>query len=466
MKPPQLITPSRHRMVLRVAAIADHRGERPGPWRLRVAWADAAVPADPGGPALASRIEIEAIDRDVDDRASGGGVVEPGSGPPGVPVYDHRDAVLVPPFVNAHAHLDLTGLGPRPYDHASGFAPWLRMIRDERPATEAVIASAVDRGVRLSRAGGVVAVGDIAGAPAGRPSTVACRAAGGAGLLGVSFIEFFAIGAGFAPGIAALHATRDALAAVSSTASMRAGLQPHAPYSVSAAGYEEAVRLAAAFAPPLPLATHLAETIDERAFVAAGTGPKREFLAGLGLWTSAADAGVGQGRTPIEHIAPSLAAAPGRWIVAHVNDADDAGIALLARFGVSVAYCPRASAYFRAGDDLGPHRYRDMLARGVNVCLGTDSIVNLDTPERITPLDDARLLVQRDGLAPALALAMAGVHGAGALNLDTSLFRIEPRVPVAGLVLLASGNREGPGALARAMHGREAPKPLVLLAGA
>ncbi|MFN7022304.1 MAG: hypothetical protein ACK4WH_13380, partial [Phycisphaerales bacterium] len=84
-----------------------------------------------------------------------------------------------------------------------------------------------------------------------------------------------------------------------------------------------------------------------------------------------------------------------------MNDCDDEDLAVLARTGTSVAYCPRASDYFRAAEHFGPHRYRDMLAAGVTVALGTDSALCLG-PEadpvragdaaRISVLDEVRHL--------------------------------------------------------------------------
>ena len=116
-----------------------------------------------------------------------------------------------------------------------------------------------------------------------------------------------------------------------------------------------------------------------------------------------------------------------------MNDADDAGIETLARTGASVVYCPRASAYFGAASHFGPHRFLDMLASGVPVCLGTDSIVNLDTPTRISPLDDARLLARTTDADARTLLAMMTTHGATALGLSPDRFVFREGTPIAGI---------------------------------
>lgn len=388
--------------------------------------------------------------------------------------FDLPATVLLPPFVNAHTHLDLTGLGPRPHDPEAGFAPWADIIRRERPPDSGGIRDAVRAGARLSLASGVVAVGDIGGAPAGRPTLTAAEALADSPVSGVSFVEFFAIGTAEQRSLAAIEAFLESeevsvwLQAGGSKGGVRLGLQPHAPYSVTPAGYRHAATLAARLG--LPLSTHLAETIEERRFIGAGDGPNRAFLEQLGLWEDRLLDEFGRGLTPVEHLAPVLDR-PG-WVLAHVNDATDEDIGRLAAAGASVAYCPRASAYFGNPRALGPHRYRDMLDAGVNVALGTDSVVNLpagsDDPHTggFGPLAEARYLFERDGGPASTLLAMATTHGARALGLDERAFVFEPGQALAGVVgmtLDAGKQAADPGEIPGLVLQSEAPGRLLLI---
>lgn len=132
------------------------------------------------------------------------------------------------------------------------------------------------------------------------------------------------------------------------------------------------------------------------------------------------------------------------FLVAHVNDADDAAIRTLAHTRASVVYCPRASAYFAADRRFGPHRYRDMLTAGVRVALGTDSVVNLDTPDRISILDEMRLLHRRDATDARTLLTMATVNGAAALGLNPGWFRLRTAPQrLAGLISIQIGGGTG-----------------------
>jgi len=349
------------------------------------------------------------------------------------------DVVLLPGLVNAHAHLDLTHLGPLEHAAEEGFVAWVERIRAGRAHEPEAIAASVRRGIDLCLRAGTVLVGDIAGAPRGGPSLVPWETLAASPLGGVSFLEFFAIGNRVRPALERLGEVVTQAGARPPTPGARLGLEPHAPNTVALSAYRRAVQIASDFG--LPLCTHLAETIEEREFVARGAGPQREMLERLGIWSDAVLDEVGHGRTPIEHLAPVLAEAP--FLVAHANDLGpdaERSLATLASCAVSVAYCPRASAYFGAPSRFGPHRYAAMLAAGVNVCLGTDSVVNLprgvDLPNGpgMSVLDEARLLYRSDGADPATLLAMATVNGARALGCDTSGFRLHSGASPLGLV--------------------------------
>ena len=98
--------------------------------------------------------------------------------------------VLLPAFVNAHTHLDLTHIGPRGYDPRDGFESWLKMILAERRHDAEGIRASVLHGVERCMAGGVTAVGDIAGVGRTEP----LEELRSSPLAGASFIEFFGLG--------------------------------------------------------------------------------------------------------------------------------------------------------------------------------------------------------------------------------------------------------------------------------
>lgn len=351
-----------------------------------------------------------------------------------IPQLTLHDQLLLPALCNAHTHLDLTHIGPQPHVPGDGFVRWVDMIRANRAVEDAQIGECVRLGVERSLAGGVIAVGDIAGAPAGRLSEAPIRTLARSPLMGVSYLEFFGIGTSAATTIRRIDMfLRDrfpGLEAALQDSGVRLGLQPHATNTIDLSVYTWVATAAAQLG--LPLSTHLAETPEERQFVEHGTGPQREMLERFGVWEDSILHMLGKGKHPIEHLRPALQIAP--MLVAHVNDATDEGIETLAETHTSVAYCPRASRYFHAATHFGPHRYLDMLDAGINVCLGTDSIVNLDTPHRMSTLDEMRLLWHENRPDPKQLLAMGTINGAKAMGLDPDRFRLNTGATPAGVI--------------------------------
>lgn len=336
-------------------------------------------------------------------------------------VISKTDCLVLPAMVNAHTHLELTDIGPQPYDPGGGFVGWVKGVRATEPGAEAELIESAKRGAAMCIEAGIQAVGDIT-----RSAGVA-RAVSDSGLWGFSYRELFGLGAPFdKEARASIDQFKEwDLEDVSRKIPFRLGLQPHAPYSAGDAVFKmSASRVNRC-------CTHLAETPEEAEFVGKLTGPIREYLESLSRWDDSFAGRYGQGLSPVKWMQPYLEAskvpnaAYGNWLVAHCNYVDDDDIRLLADTRTSVAYCPLASEYF---GHTG-HRYRDMLDAGVNVCLGTDSIVGTDPddPQPLGLLSTMRRLYQRDGTDPQTLLAMATTHGALALLWEPLIVSLQPK---------------------------------------
>ena len=342
-----------------------------------------------------------------------------GVGPVEGPDLDLGDVLLTPALVNAHVHLDLTDVGPIPLD--GGFDRWLAEVRERRPHDEAAVAAAVANGVEASLAGGVVAVGDIAGAM----GWTAARSLAASDLAGISFVEVFGIGGREAAGLDAVADLEARIAGLGSIRpDFRIGLSPHAPYSCGRAVYEAAARSG------LAVATHLCESPEELEFVRRGRGAFVDMLRAIGALGPDGDVleaiGVpASGLHPIELVEDTTPSRP--WVLAHLNypaepEEDSATLAarldLLRCLDATVVYCPRAYRFLghpRPGRD--PHPWRRLAEAGVNVALGTDGAPCLDSAARLSTFDEIRLLLAEGGSLPD-GLAMATTHGARALGLD------------------------------------------------
>jgi cytosine/adenosine deaminase-related metal-dependent hydrolase len=206
---------------------------------------------------------------------------------------------------------------------------------------------------------------------------------------------------------AALHAP--------TTENWRIGISPHAPYSIELEGYQRCLDAAKEY--DLALTTHLAETPDETEFLAHHTGPLREIWNAIGGWDEQVPKFEG-GPIRFAHSIGLLDYPKGS--LAHVNYCDDDELVILTRGKASVIYCPRTHQYF----EHPPHRWREMLARGINVAIGTDSCAS---SPNLNLVDDLRLLHEIAPEVPVQTLwEMATIRAARAIAMDDLVGSITP----------------------------------------
>ncbi len=364
----------------------------------------------------------------------------------GIPHSLCPDAVIMPGLVNAHAHLDLTSIGP--VDADEGFSKWLDQIRIRRPKDSADITSAVEAGVKASLAGGSVGIGDISGSQSWVPFEALSRSS----LLGTSWIEVFGIANREQSGIEAVEAVI-AKAKATPGGRIRPGISPHAPTSCGLEVYRRAANSG------LPVATHLAESIEELDFTRCARGPMKDLLVDLDIWGDGIPA---YGDHPIDLFSDIFSC--GSWTLAHINypslasESDEERkrrIAIISKWNAVVAYCPRASAFFgHPHNHESPHPWREFLAAGIPLALGTDGMPCLDTPHQLSILDEMRWLAKNDGAHWRELLPMATVNGGASVGISPELLDLRPG-PVAGLICVQG---EGDDPVSDALSRDESPR--------
>jgi len=315
------------------------------------------------------------------------------------PAVDFGDAVICPAFVNAHTHLELTDLAER-LPPSPDFTEWLRRMlaaRTTAPLTRERAYQCARMGIDQSLAAGVATVGDISRASKGTRAALAESA-----MRGVSFGEVIAIGTRRDMLAESLDAATDDHYA---SDKLTVGISPHAPYTVE----PDAMRACADRARELnvPLCIHLAETAGEAAFVRCRSGEFAEHLRVVGVWDEHIPV---SGCGPVELVAKNGILGP-CTVIAHGNYVTDEDLEIIAASRASVAYCPRTHRAF--GHE--PHRFRDMRAHGINVCVGTDSLASNPS---LSVLEELRYLRRAHAdVSPATLMAMGTLHGARALGL-------------------------------------------------
>lgn len=324
-------------------------------------------------------------------------------------VEDLGDRLLLPGLVNPHTHLELSTCVSGT-SHEGTFADWIlalpkRLRRHELPPEE-IFPGATRVGIEQCLRFGVTTVGDIS-----QQSHLTRPILAASPLRCVSYGEVLGLGR-LRPRFDELLPR--ALDTTHRSDRVYAGITPHAPYTVDLPGYRQCLALARQH--KLPLATHLAESPHEEAFLTDHGGMFRELWDTLGLWCDPVETYPG----PPLAFAQAVGFLDYPSLLAHVNYCTDGEIALLAAGRASVVYCPRTHAYF----GHPPHRFRDMLRAGINVAVGSDSCAS--SPD-LNLLDDLRLVHRLyPALSPEQLFSLVTTNAARALQLHEAVGSLAP----------------------------------------
>jgi 5-methylthioadenosine/S-adenosylhomocysteine deaminase len=310
-------------------------------------------------------------------------------------------AVIMPGFVNAHAHLEYSGYTG--FGDGSDFGRWiaLHLERKLRLDFEDVVALA-RFGAAQCLASGITTVVDAS------YSAASPRACSEIGLKAIVGLEVF----GDDPEAALAHFEElKEIAAPALSEQVRLGVSPHAPYTVSSEVYAAVRELG------LPVVTHLSESVSERAWLTRGEGP----LVALG-----AELLPPIGETGIRALARAGAIGP-ETIAAHCVDVDPEEIELLASLDVAVAHCQRSNAFLGCG--IAP--LTDLLGAGVRVGIGTDSPASAPSFDMF---EELRFVVacararerKAEALTAAQALELATIGAARALGIEAETGSLLP----------------------------------------
>jgi len=334
-----------------------------------------------------------------------GRITRVGAGAPPAGASDLGDVVLLPGLVNAHTHLELAwmeGLVP-PAPSMDAWIQSLMTVRRRGPEggqPEAV--AAMKRAAAAMRDTGTVLVGDISNTLASPQVLI------DAGLEGVVFHEIL----GFNDQDPA-RSVREAWERVAALPTpLRYSVVAHAPYSVSPALFREIARRSDAG----QLAIHLGESVEEVEFLRSGTGPIRQVLETLGLWTGewpipACD--------PVQFIA-DLGYLRDRVLIVHAVHLTDGALERVRQAGGVIVTCPRSNLWVGGGAPRLPHFY----ASGAPVAVGTDSLASTATLNIFDELAEMRRLAPE--LTAETLLESATRRGAAALGFERDFGTLSP----------------------------------------
>jgi cytosine/adenosine deaminase-related metal-dependent hydrolase len=191
------------------------------------------------------------------------------------------------------------------------------------------------------------------------------------------------------------------------------GLSPHSPYTASTSMYELALKCARMH--NMLVTTHVGESREEYEMFASNRGALHDFLAMLGR--PMADCGA---TSPLRHLISNRLIGED-CILVHLNELDSRDLELLANSrwrSLHVVHCPKSHRFLH-------HRRFPMealLERGLNVCLGTDSLASNDSLNLFSEMRAARKNYPK--LAAQNLLEMVTVRPARALKMERDLGKI------------------------------------------
>jgi aminodeoxyfutalosine deaminase len=324
--------------------------------------------------------------------------------PAGTRRRDHGSSAMMPGLVNAHTHLELSGLRGQIVLPQEGFAQWLEIILSLRPAMDL---NRLQRGLSAGQQqlidSGCCFCGDI--------TNGACMESNHFPLPRQVFLEVLgfdrkSLGEAIGPDF---DRTLDIPAAA-----FPPSLAAHACYSTSGTVIREAKEWCRAKG--LRFSIHVAEHLEEIEFLASGTGFCRKVLEDLGRWVPHWTA---PGTTPLGYL-DQLQVLDSQTLLVHAVHLTEEDWEVVRKYHCPVCFCPRSNRDLNVGrPDIAK-----ALGHGLVTALGTDSLAsNRD----LNLFAEAAYVLDHYSQVPAEAVfVMATLGGARALGQEKRFGSIEP----------------------------------------
>lgn len=343
------------------------------------------------------------------------------------PGDSYAPGVVVPAFVNAHCHLELSHLKGKIPEREGGMTGFIRQVLAQRfQASESQHLEAMKEADRLMfQEEGIVAVGDI--------SNFSCSS-------GVkkeseiyyhTFVELLGLEEAKAEeivtkGIALQNEFRG-------TKNRSSSLSPHAPYSMSDELYKEIFRV---IHPDDPLTIHMQESEDELKFCKDKSGPLADLFNRAGLDTEDFYA-FGDVR-PLKHVLP-LFPRGNRLQLVHNTYTTEEEIKAAEKRRSRLSWCICLSAnLFITGmlPDVAA-----LCRNDVHVTIGTDSLAS---NTKLSMLNELKLISKKFPEIPfPLLVRWATLNGAEFLGIENRFGRIKTGMSP-GFLLLENVNPDQP----------------------
>lgn len=278
---------------------------------------------------------------------------------------------LVPGFINAHCHLELSHLRGK-ITEGTGLPDFLKAVSQQRTASDEIVLAAMQTADQEMWSEGIVAVGDISN------RAISLDVKKSSPLTYHTFVEVYDLH----PDVAAERfAAAVKVQSVFSENNLSASIVPHAPYTVS----EKLMSMIGHHAHKLTdvLTIHHAETSSEKEMFMHGTGNLADFLSGTGRFQDWSPKGISSLSYTLQQLPDDL-----KLLLVHNTFSSTADFDRAAKAGNKLGWClcPNANLYIEKV--LPP--LKAMQEYGLNIMLGTDS---LSSNHRLSMLEEMKALM-------------------------------------------------------------------------
>jgi cytosine/adenosine deaminase-related metal-dependent hydrolase len=314
---------------------------------------------------------------------------------------------IIPGFVNAHSHIELTIL--RGYLDHLPFTDWIPRLTDAKYNVLSgadMLVSARLGAIEMLRAG-VTCLGEV------MDLGMAWDVMREFGLQGIAYQEVFGPAEGQAEDAMTSIAKKIESYRRDETETQRIGVSPHAPYTVSTKLYRAVNDFARR--EDLRVTTHIGESAEEGMFVRRGAGVFAERWRERGIPVDP------PGCTPVKYLS-GLGLLRPETLLIHAIDLEDADLQLLRDSRPALVHCPKSNAKLAHSVALIP----EIRQTGVPIGLGTDSVasnnvVDMFEEMRAAVFQQRSRTRQFNALDAHTVFRMATLGGAECLGLANEL---------------------------------------------
>lgn len=326
---------------------------------------------------------------------------------------DYPDALILPAFINAHTHLELShypqwASAAGVMNDSCNFVDWiLRLVKVKRSLKPDHLCAAVSHGLQLSLQAGTAALGDILS------NFEAGKRYAESPLCGRVFLETLGQDRELTQ---LLYKKLDKQLKKGKIGQFEQGLSPHSPYTIRPNYMHQLYRRC--HTEGVACCTHIAESTAEIDFLDTGGGELVERFYTTINWH--------QYRPPARHIRPLdfLQQHGGLFaghLLVHGVQLTPPEMDTIASQGATLVLCPRSNAHLQ----VGTAPVAILKKAGVKLALGTDSLAS---NQSLSLWDEMAFAAQvyENVLGPRELLALATTDGAAALGLKGQLGDLQP----------------------------------------